>query len=153
AGTLFQGLGASESVARAAGNAGACYLRLGDHANARLRFEQAEKAAAQSGNRFDQQVWMGNAANVSSELGEYAIAARKYRRALEIARDLSNELWTERWMGNLADALIHLGDLNTAETINNQALEISRRIAIPSAEPYCLYNAARIAAARNQSKE
>jgi CHAT domain-containing protein len=152
AGALFQKLGANESVARAAGNAGACYLRMGDYPNARLRFEQAEAAASQAGNRFDQQVWIGNAANVASELGDYAAAARQYRRALGIAQGLSDQLWAERWMGNLADALIHLGDLSTAETVNNQALHLSRNLSLPGAEPYCLYNAARIAASRKQWK-
>ena len=150
---LFGTLGAAESVARSAGNAGACYLRLGDYDNARLRFEQAEKEASRAGNRFDQQVWIGNRANVAFEQGDYAAAAAQYQRALEIARDLPDKTWAERWSGNLADALIYMGNFTAAETYNNQALELSRGLPAGGSEPYCLYNAARIAAARNDLRE
>ncbi len=147
---LFRHMGAAESVARATGNLGSCHLRLGDFEEARREFETAQADFAKTGNRFEQQARIGAAGEIHRQTGNYAAAAAEYKRALAIARSLPNDLWTARWLSNLAQASIELGEWDAAEAYNNEALALKRRLPGTRSEIYSLYNAARIAVARQR---
>lgn len=150
---LFARLGASDSVARADGNLGSCYLRLGDFKNARLLFERSQAGFAKTGNQYEQQVRIGASGEVSSETGDYAAAVEAFRRALAITRKLPSRLadpWTARWLSNLAQTDIELAHWDAAERENNEALALKQRLPGTGSKVYSVYNAARIAMARDR---
>jgi len=145
---LFTKIDARDSIARAHGNLGNCYFRLGDFDNARREYERAQDWFAKTGSLENQQIWIGNAGNVSYELGGYATAEAAYRRALEIARQVPSPVWIERWLGNLALTSIALKEWDAAGKYNNEALEKARTLQDSGYEPTLLVNAARIEAGR-----
>ena len=146
-------LGAADSVARADGSLGNCYARLGDDENARLHYEWAQAAFARTGNRFEQQTYIGNAGNLFLQAEDYAGAIASYTRALKIARALRDPVWTARWLSNLAGASIESGDWDAAEKYYNEARALKKNLGDKLYEPNSLINAARIAAGRNRLDE
>jgi CHAT domain-containing protein len=146
-------LGAGDSVARADGSLGNCYLRLGDDENASLHYDRAQAAFALTGNRFEQQIYIGNAGNLSLDAEDYAGAIASYTRALAIARALRDPVWTARWLSNLARASIELGDWDAAEKYYSEARVLKKDLGDQLYEPNSRINAARIAAGRNRFDE
>lgn len=146
-------LGAPESVARADGNLGACYASLGDYDNAKLHYDRAQAAFARSGNRFEQQIFLGNSGNVSHFAGDSSAAVDAYAHALVIARQIPSPVWTARWLNNLATESVVLGNWDAAAKYNDEALSLKRSLGDTRSEPASFINSAAIAAGRGDMGE
>jgi CHAT domain-containing protein/tetratricopeptide (TPR) repeat protein len=139
---------APATAARAEGNLGVAWLRLGDYDNAKARFEIAETEFERIGNPFEVQIWTGSAGNVSHERGDLREAKRAYTRAVEISRGLQVPKWTGRWLSNLATVSIEQADWDGAEKFNNEARDLKARTKDAAYVASSLNNAGRIALGR-----
>jgi CHAT domain-containing protein len=135
------------------GNLGVCYQRLGDTDQALEYFAQAEAHARQTGDRYYEQLWLGNSGEALTGRGDLPLAAQKFQRALAIARssDKDEKDLTGWWYYNLASTSIELGDFDAAQNYNQEALRLRESIADHSAY-YPRVNEAHIAAGRKDPR-
>ena len=126
---LFHQLGSLDSYYITVGNLGWCYLRLGDSEKGLANLDEAEAHARQIGDRYHEQLWIGNSGSVLYDRGDLPRAAEKFKRALEIAQSLDrNEKdRTASWNYDLASVFIDLGTISTRRESYNQ-----RGVASPS---------------------
>jgi CHAT domain-containing protein/Flp pilus assembly protein TadD len=149
ASTMFLQLGSLDYYYVTLGNLGWCYSRLGDSDKALASFKQAEDYASKTGDRYYQQLWIGNSGSVLYARDDFPQAAKKFKQALEIAQSLDKDEknsigW---WYYNLASTSIDMGDFDAAAAYNKEAL--SRRQAIADhSDFYPRVNEAHIAAGR-----
>lgn len=150
---VFQQIGAMNSYYVAMGNLGSCYLRLGDSEKGLADLKEAEVHAHEIGDRFNEQLWIGNSGAVLYEREEFPQAAEKFKQALEIARSLDrNEKdFTGWWYYSLASTAIDLGDFDAAEKYNKEALDRRQALADRS-DFYPRVNEAHIAAGRKDPR-
>jgi CHAT domain-containing protein len=150
---MFHQVGSMDSYYITVGNLGWCYLRLGDSEKGLANLDEAEAHARQIGDRFHEQLWIGNSGSVLYDRGDLPRAAEKFKRALEIAQSLDrNEKdRTASWNYDLASVFIDLGDFEKAESYNQEALRLRRAIASPS-EYDARVNEAHIAAGLNDPR-
>jgi tetratricopeptide (TPR) repeat protein len=145
----FRRLGSTDSYYVTVGNLGWCYLRLGDSDKGLANLEEAEAHARQTGDRYHEQLWIGNSGSVLYDRGDLPRAAEKFKQALDIAQSLNkNEKdWTGWWYYSLATIAIDRRDFDQAESYNREALQ--RRQAIGDrSDFYPRVNEAHIAAGR-----
>lgn len=145
----FHQLDVTDSYYVAVGNLGWCYLRLGDSDKGLANLEEAETHARQTGDRFHEQLWIGNSGSVLYDRGDLPRAAEKFKQALAIAQSLDrNEKdLTGWWFYSLATISIDRGDFDQADSYNKDALR--RRQAIGNhSDFYPRVNEAHIAAGR-----
>jgi CHAT domain-containing protein len=140
-------LGSAASVAKAIGNLGSCYQHLGDHERALGYLRDAESRFRAVGNRYEQQICLGNIGNVLNDQSDFPAAADKYSAALAIARDYGDS-WTGTWLSDLAIASIGAGNFDNAERYNDEALLVKKRLP-GSFDFQARVNRARITAGRN----
>ncbi len=81
-----------------------------------------------SGNRYEQQAWIGNIGDVLLDESEFSAATKQFTDALAIARDLGEQYWTGSWLSNLALASIGAADFDNAERYNNEALQVRKNL-------------------------
>jgi CHAT domain-containing protein len=141
-------LGLSDSVARALGNLGWCYYRLGNDEQALQYLRDAVARFRVSGNRFEQRIWTGTIGDVLLDAGDYSGAAGKFAEALAIEHDPREQYWRGTWLSDLAIASIDSKDFDAAERYNDEALRISQG-RDSGFEVYARLNRARIQAGRN----
>jgi CHAT domain-containing protein/Tfp pilus assembly protein PilF len=144
-------LGAVESAARANGNLGAAYAYFGDYDNARERFDLAQKTFDRTGNRYEQQIWLGDSGNPLFYQRKYGQAFARYNKALGIAREIDAKKWIGRWLGNLAECSIELGQWDSARKYYEENL--ARGSGDRNHATSLLVIGARIAAGANQPEE
>jgi tetratricopeptide (TPR) repeat protein len=130
ASAMFREQGNMNSYYVAMGNLGWCYLRLGDSDQGLADLTEAENHAREIGDRYNQQLWIGNSGSVLYDQGDLPRAAEKFKQALQIAqsRDKNEKDLTGWWYYSLASVSIDLGKFDEAEAYNKEAL--SRRQAI-----------------------
>jgi CHAT domain-containing protein len=121
-------LGLADSVARALGNLGWCYHRLGDEEQALRYMHEAEARFRASGNRYEQQAWTGNIGDVLLDEDDFAGAAKQFTAALEIDRDAREQYWRGTWLSNLAIASIGTKDFDAADRYNEEALRVKKNL-------------------------
>ncbi|HKD09884.1 MAG TPA: CHAT domain-containing tetratricopeptide repeat protein [Bryobacteraceae bacterium] len=146
--TLARDAGLIDSAARAEGNLGYCYYRLGDYENAREHLLQAQSEFESNGNLYEVQIWKGNLGNVFYSTGDLANARTYYGEALRTARAINAQRWVGRWLNNLATMAIDKGDWTTAEQYNNEALRLKVLNKDSRYHASSLNNAAEIAAGK-----
>lgn len=83
------------------GEAGICYLGLGDPDRALQIHIAAGKALADLGARHAYQVNLADMGNVYLQKGEYATAIWHYQRALAIAKEINAPASVEKWSHNI----------------------------------------------------
>jgi CHAT domain-containing protein len=149
AGARFQQLGLADAYYQTLGNLGSCYLRLGDTDKGLADLEQAENYARKTGNRYLEQLWIGNTGSGLYDRGEIQKAAAKFKQALEMAqsRDKDEKDMTGWWYYSLATTAIDLGDFDAADAYNKQAIDRRQALANRS-DFYPRVNEAHIAAGR-----
>src|SRR5260370_42214649 len=111
----FARIGTANLFAKALGNLGWCYYRLGDYDKALVQLRAAEERFRKIQNRYEQQIWVGNIGGVLRDRGDFSGAVDATTRALAIARELREQYWTGWWLYNLALDSIHLRDFDSAE--------------------------------------
>ena len=150
---LFQQLGNKPSYYITMGNLGSCYQRLGDSDAALADFKEAEEGARISGDRYREQLWIGNSGAVLYDHDDLPHAAEKFKRALEIAQSLDkNEKdLTGWWYYSLASTSIDLGDFDAAQQYNKEAIRLRQAVGDRS-DFYPRVNEAHIAAGRKDPR-
>ncbi len=150
---LFQQLGNKPSYYITMGNLGSCYQRLGDSDAALADFKEAEEGARLSGDRYREQLWIGNSGAVLYDHDDLPHAAEKFKRALEIAQSLDkNEKdLTGWWYYSLASTSIDLGDFDAAQQYNKEAIRLRQAVGDRS-DFYPRVNEAHIAAGRKDPR-
>ncbi len=150
---MFQQLGAVNSYFVATGNLGSCYLRLGDLEKGLADLKEAQDHAHQMGDRFNEQLWIGNSGSALYERDQFQQASEKFKQALELARSLDNNEkdLTGWWYYSLASAAIDLGDFDAAGKYNKEALDRRQALADRS-DFYPRVNEAHIAAGRKDPR-
>jgi CHAT domain-containing protein len=143
-------LGSADNIARCTGNLGSCYHRLGENGEALRYFTEAESSFRAIGNRYEQQVNIGNIGNVLLDQEDFRGAAIRYEAALKISREIEAKDWTGWWLYNLANAHIYLRDFKTAERYNSEALALKERLE-DHTDYYPRVNEARIAAGKGDN--
>jgi CHAT domain-containing protein len=146
-------IGAGDTAARARGNIGACYARLGDYDTARTCYETARAHFEAVGNLYELQAWTGNEGNLSLDNLDTIEAADRYARALSLARKIHNQAWASRWLLNLATTSIMTEDWEAADRYNKEGLALNRAANDTLYEPLSLNDAARIAVGRGRLSE
>jgi CHAT domain-containing protein/Tfp pilus assembly protein PilF len=121
-------LGLADSVARALGNLGWCYHRLGEEERALEHMQEAEERFHASGNRYEEQAWTGNIGDVLLDENDFARATKQFKSALEMEGDSQEQYWRGTWLSNLANASIGAGDFDAAERYNDEALRIKQNL-------------------------
>lgn len=139
---------ARTTAARAVGNLGAAWLRLGDYDNARACADTAEAEFERLGNLYEEQVFIGGEGNVDKELGNRQAAINSYSRAVKISRMLQPTQWTGRWLSNLATISIEIRDWDSAERYNDEARKLKDRTNDAAYQASSLNNAGDIAIGR-----
>lgn len=142
---IAERINARVSVESTLGNLGRCYYLLGDSDKASRLLSRAADLAAELGDLYRREVWLG-------ALGDQAFygtrevekAASYYREALGLARQLGEQFSTAMWLESLASLALDSGDPAAAEKYNAEALALSRRIRVHSLEVWGLLNAAAI---------
>jgi CHAT domain-containing protein len=153
ASAMFQQLGSLDYYYVTLGNLGWCYHRLGDSDKALANLQEAEDYARKTGDRYYQQLWIGDSGSVLYARDDFPRAAEKFKQALAVAQSLDkNEKdSTGWWYYNLASTSIDLGDFDAADSYNKEAL--SRRQAIADhSDFYPRVNEAHIAAGRKDPR-
>jgi CHAT domain-containing protein/Tfp pilus assembly protein PilF len=150
---VFQVIGSTGAYYQTLGNLGWCYLRLGDADKALANLEEAETHARQVGDRYHEQLWIGNSGSVLYERGDLPRAAGRFQQALEIAQSLDKDEkdWTAEWYYSLASVYIDLGDFEKAQSYNTEALRLRQAIANDS-DYYPRVNEAHIATGRSDPR-
>jgi CHAT domain-containing protein len=150
---MFLQLGSANSYYITLGNLGSCYLRLGDSEKGLANLHEAEVHARQIGDRFSEQLWIGNGGAALYDLGDFKQAQEKFQQALQIVRaiDKDEKDLTSWWYYSLASTAIDLGDFDAADGYNKEAL--SRRQALANhSDFYPRVNEAHIAAGRKDPR-
>jgi CHAT domain-containing protein len=145
-------LGALDSEARAMGNLGWCYYRLGDDDKALRYLQQAAAACDKTGDALDGETWRGDLAGVLRSGHDYTGAVANYQRALQAARDLKDDGEIATWLDDLAMIFIEKRDWSAAERDNQEAWELWRKLKDKSGEAWAIANAGAIAAGRKDFK-
>ncbi|MDE3199253.1 MAG: CHAT domain-containing protein [Acidobacteriota bacterium] len=140
--------GAPETAARALGNLGLCYFRLGDYDNASPRLTAARDEFRRAGNNLEVQIWAGALGNVLYETQDYREAQHAYDAALAMARTVNAPVWEGRWLSNLASTAIEQSDWDAAENYNNEATRIKEQTNDVAYRASSLINAGKIASGR-----
>jgi CHAT domain-containing protein/predicted negative regulator of RcsB-dependent stress response len=148
---VFQQTGSLNLYYATLGNLGSCYQLLGDSEKALAYFQQAEAHARQAGDRYHEQLWIGDSGDVLHDRGDLQLAAKKYKQALDIAqsRDKDEKDLTGWWYYSLALVSIELGDFDAAEKYNQEARRLRQAIGDHS-DFYPRVNEAHIAAGRKE---
>jgi len=147
---LFAAIGANNSAAKAVGNLGWCYDRLGDTDKGLADLDEAITRSAKAGDRRSEQVWLGDSGTVLLENGALTAAMDRYNRALAIARERHDHYWSVWWLNNLSWAALNGGQIDAAERYINEAISLNKAPSDAREDLYIRVNLARIAAERNQ---
>lgn len=133
---MFQQRGALDDYYQTLGNLGSCYRRLGDSDTGMANLQEAEAHARAIGDRYHEQLWIGNSGEILYDRGDLAGAAQKFQQALAVAKSSGKDERdsTGWWYYNLANLSIDRGDFDKAEFYNKEAL--SRRQAIADHSDY-----------------
>jgi CHAT domain-containing protein len=142
--------GAVESEGRNVGNLGWCNYRIGEVDKALQAFEQVSAVFGRTGNRSEQQNWLGNIGSVYLLRQDYETAEKYYLRALTISRSLEDRASTAVWVTNLSRTSLDRNDLDSAERYNNEGRALKEELGLSTATTFNAINAARIAFARKQ---
>ena len=145
---IFERLRKPSSVAKTLGNLGWAYYSLGENDRALALFGTAEAHFRATGDKDEQQIWMGNGGVVLQAEGDRRGAVERFKGALAISQKLHEQYWASTWLNNLADTLIDTNDFDIAERYNQEALREKHDLQDDS-EIYPRVNEARIAAGRN----
>lgn len=147
---IAQDIEAGDTAARAEGNLGYSYYRLGDYDNASAAFETAEKEFSRNDNPYEVQIWIGNAGSLYFDAHDYPAAMAAYTRALQIAHRVGAKVWEARWLSNLAATAIEREEWEQAEAYYKDARALKDKLADPGNEANSFNNAAKIAAGRGR---
>jgi CHAT domain-containing protein len=150
---MFQQLKSVDSYYVTVGNLGWCYLRLGEYDRGLENLNEAVEHARQIGDRYQEQLWIGDSGTALYARDDLKGAAEKFRQAIEIAKSLgTNEKdKTGWWYYSLASTLIDLGEFDKAEQYNREALRLRQAVADDS-DYYPRVNEAHIAAGRGDPR-
>ncbi|MBZ5726330.1 MAG: CHAT domain-containing protein [Acidobacteriia bacterium] len=107
------GPGAAGVAARAVGNLGVCYHRLGEAEKALAAFDEAAARFAKIGNRCAEQLWIGNGGDIYLDTENYPAAIGRFTRALAIG--CSEKSKRALLLNSLALTHIETGQLDEAE--------------------------------------
>lgn len=99
--SMAEGVGSKYLGAAFSGEAGICYLGLGEPDRALQIYIAAEKILAELGARHAYQVNLADMGNVYLHKGEYVTAISLYQRALSIAQEIDAPASVEKWSHNI----------------------------------------------------
>jgi CHAT domain-containing protein len=146
--TLAHQNDAVDTEARAIGNMGLCYYRLGDYDNALAFLRDAELHFSGTRNQYEVQLWTGSAGDVYLGTGELPAAMESFKRAVVAAREMDASIWIGRWLTNLAGIAIDRKQWDAAESYNDEARKLKSKTNDVAYQASSLVNAGRIATGR-----
>ena len=142
---IFEELGLKRDVAKATGNLGACYRKLGNLDQAEALLTKAEQGLKDVADFKSQQIWLNNLGGLLEDRGDHQGALSFFQRAFQIT---SNESKRADIIQNLAVAHIGLEKYVEAERFNEEARNLYKKLKTPSGMALHSFNAARIARGR-----
>ena len=146
--TIARRIEALDTAARASGNMGLCYYRLGDYDNALAFLRAAERHFSGTRNEYELQLWTGSTGDVYLGTGDLPAAVDSFKRALVTARDMELSIWIGRWLTNLASISIDRKQWDAAQNYNDEARALKSKTNDVAYQSSSLVNAGQISAGR-----
>lgn len=152
----LRNLGATDDPSirsRALTNQGWCYSRLGELDRAILLYQRAAELDHATGNRYAEQVDLGDLGDAYLSKGDFAKAKSANERALAIASEIKAIDSQSRWLTNLARVSIADGEYKQAAGFNTKAIELKEETKDLLGIQYAMVDTARILAGEGRSRE
>jgi CHAT domain-containing protein len=119
-------LKASLYVSGIQGNMGWSFFSMGDFENAKLLFEEAEKASAHAGLSGDHVNWLIDIGQVHFAQHDYVAAETTMKHALQLSRDLHDNGALIQCLNYLSQIALGSGAIDAAEKYNAEASDLER---------------------------
>ncbi|HYM74737.1 MAG TPA: tetratricopeptide repeat protein, partial [Candidatus Dormibacteraeota bacterium] len=146
-----QGIGASVIALVAEGNIGWAYYRLGDAEKALTLSLEAERAAAQRDDVFDQENLLTNLGYIYMDQRKFDLASQSFQQALELAKGIQAKQDMYNALRVLARLQLQTGDPNKAKDYADKALDIAQESHNHLDELYPLLVQGQVAALRGDA--
>jgi len=119
--------GAEDVAQRASGDLGWAYLKLGETEKSLELFLDAEKHAANLGDRISELNWLTTVGYLYTRTGQIQLAVQSYQQALQQARQIKSSQDISDILTDLALVAVATGKPAEAETYAEQALTMAQQ--------------------------